>query len=303
MIPWICSKKHKEYISEAAGPHSIAFKPTLRWHRGQVIRRSRRWASALKFGSAGSPRVACPTSVPERLELYGEARPKPPTLRRRAQKSFRKVGESFLAGIRVAHKRLQEHNPSPPILRVPRIGEKTPFWHIFRTIFSFSKWTKCCKLQHFCVLPSFAGAMQKRRKCCKYQYFFWTRDAQNTANTSVFESQAKKHCKLQHFWRVDRKKWWYSQCFCNFKKTWEARNTVNSGVLATFGRRNAGIYAVFCPWRRQTPVNYNIFFPFWSNFLHWWTQKTLVFARFSKNRRSWRERNHENNSVLATFGD
>ena len=32
--PWICSKKHKEYISEAAGPHSIAFKPTLRWHRG-----------------------------------------------------------------------------------------------------------------------------------------------------------------------------------------------------------------------------------------------------------------------------
>ena len=41
----------------------------------------------LKFGSAGSPRVACPTSVPERLELYGEARPKPPTLRRRAPKN------------------------------------------------------------------------------------------------------------------------------------------------------------------------------------------------------------------------
>ena len=34
MIPWICSKQHKEYISEAAGPHSMAFKPTLRWHRG-----------------------------------------------------------------------------------------------------------------------------------------------------------------------------------------------------------------------------------------------------------------------------
>ena len=69
-----------------------------------------------KFGSAGSPRVACPTSVPERLELYGEARPKPPTLRRRAekhQKSFRRVGESFLAGIRVAHKRLQEQKAPP----------------------------------------------------------------------------------------------------------------------------------------------------------------------------------------------
>ena len=35
MIPWIIfAKKHKEYVSEAAGPHSIAFKPTLRWHRG-----------------------------------------------------------------------------------------------------------------------------------------------------------------------------------------------------------------------------------------------------------------------------
>ena len=30
------------------------------------------------------------------------------------QKSFRRVGESFLAGIRVAHKRLQEQNPAPP---------------------------------------------------------------------------------------------------------------------------------------------------------------------------------------------
>ena len=54
---------------------------------GREIRRSRRGASALKFGSAGFTRVACPTSVPERLELYGEARPKPPTLRRRASKN------------------------------------------------------------------------------------------------------------------------------------------------------------------------------------------------------------------------
>ena len=32
------------------------------------------------------------------------------------QKSFRRVGESFLARIRVAHKRLQEHSPTPPRL-------------------------------------------------------------------------------------------------------------------------------------------------------------------------------------------
>ena len=59
----------------------------------------------------------CVTSVPERLELYGEARPKPPTLRRRAPKNTKNpsggCGESFLDGIRVAHKRLQEHNPAP----------------------------------------------------------------------------------------------------------------------------------------------------------------------------------------------
>ena len=127
-----------------------------------------------------------------------------------------------------------------------------PFCHIFRTIFRFSKVTKCCNLREPC----------KNAENAVNTNTFWTQDAQNTANTSVFESQAKKHCKLQHFWRVDRKNCWYSQCFCSSKKTWKARNTVNSGVLATFGRRNAGIYAVFCPWRRQTPINYSIFFPF-----------------------------------------
>ena len=66
--------------------------------------------------------------------------------------------------------------------------------------------------------------------------FLLPRDAQNTANTIIFASKAKKHDKLQHFLRFDRKKCWYVQCFCNFNKTWEARNTVNSGVLATFGR-------------------------------------------------------------------
>ena len=124
-----------------------------------------------------------------------------------------------------------------------------------------------------------------------------------TLQIPVFWKQRKKHCKLQHFWRVDRKKCWYLQCFCNFKQTWKARNTVNSGVLATFGRRNAGIYAVFCLWRGHSPVNYSIFCTFWTDFLSWWMQKTLVFTRFSKNRRSWCERNSVNKSVLATFGD
>jgi len=112
---------------------------------------------------------------------------------------------------------------------------------------------------------------------------FWTRDAQNTANTSVFEGKAKNNCKLQHYWWVDRKQWWYLHHVWNVKKTWKARNTVtsgvlatvssgvlateSSGVLATFGRWNAGIYAVFCPWQHQTPVNYSIFCTFWTDFL------------------------------------
>ena len=92
-------KKRKEYISEA-GPHPKAFQPPhCDEMEGREIRRSRRGASAQKFGSAGSPRVACPTSVPERLELYGEARPKPPTLRRRAPKNTKNLsgggGELF----------------------------------------------------------------------------------------------------------------------------------------------------------------------------------------------------------------
>ena len=177
-----------------------------------------------------------------------------------------------------------------------------PFWHIFRTIFRFSEVTKCCKLQHFCVLTSLAGAMHKRRKCCKYQYFLDPRCTKH-CKYQCFWKPSKKHCKLQHFWRVDRKKCWYLQCFCNFKQTWKARNTVNSGVLATFGRRNAGIYAVFCLWRGHSPVNYSIFCTFWTDFLSCCMQQTLVFTRFSKNRRSWCERNSVNKNVLATFGD
>ena len=125
----------------------------------------------------------------------------------------------------------------------PKIGKKCRFDTFFGRFFAFRK--PCTNAENAVNTNT-----------------FWTRDAQNTVNTSVFESQAKKHYKLQHFWQVDRKKCWYSQCFCNFKKTWKARNTVNSGVLATFERRNAGIYAVFCLRRGHSPVNYSIFCTF-----------------------------------------
>ena len=53
------------------------------------------------------------------------------------QKSFRRVGESFLDGIRVAHKRLQEH--FPPVWRVPKIGKKRRFDTFVGQFFAFRK--------------------------------------------------------------------------------------------------------------------------------------------------------------------
>ena len=76
---------------------------------------------------------------------------------------------------------------------------------------------------------------------------------------------------------------------------WKARNTVNSGVLATFGDWNAGVYAVFCPWQYKTPVNYSIV-------CLDECKKRWYLRVFSKNRRSWRERNLVNNSVLSFRG-
>ena len=163
---------------------------------------------------------------------------------RETTKSFSLLRGNFLDGIWVAHKRLQEHCPAPfGGWLYPKSKKKRHFDTFFRRLFCFLRTTKCSTLQHFCVLTSFAGTMQKRKKCCKYQKFL--------------DSRCTKHCKYQRFWK--RKNATIYNVFCNSKKTWKAGNTVNSGVLATFGRWNAGIYPVFCAWRRQTLVIYNIF--------------------------------------------
>ena len=107
----------------------------------------------------------------------------------------------------------------PPVWRVPKIGKKVPFWHIFRTTFRFSKVTKCRKLQHFCVLASFAGAIQKRRNCCKYPYFL--------------DPRCTKHCKYQ--------------CFLQAKQ----QNTGNYNIFGGLIAKNAGIYMVFAISRKR----------------------------------------------------
>ena len=145
--------------------------------------------------------------------------------------------------------------------------------------------------------------MQKRRKCCKYPYFLDQRCTKH-CKYQCFWKPAKKHCKLQHFSRVDRKKCWYLQCFCTFKKTWKARNTVNSGVLATFGRRNAGIYAVFCPWRRQTLVNYSIFCTFWTDFFALMNATTATAGTTTTTTTTTPKTNwYNHNSLVATSWD
>ena len=114
---------------------------------------------------------------------YPGARP----CRRPSQKSFSLVGFSRFSGLGWTKRGWN--------LKMrfggPKNRKKVPFWHIFRTIFRFSEVTKWCKLQHFCVLTSLAGAMQKRRKCCKYQYFL--------------DPRCTKHCKYQCFWKPSKK--------------------------------------------------------------------------------------------------
>ena len=134
----------------------------------------------------------CVTRVPERLELYGEARPKPPTLRRRAPKNTKNPsggwGRAFWTESGSLISFSKSKIPPPPVWRVPKIGKKRRFDTFFGRFFAFRKSqnvTKCCKLQHFCVSPSFAGAVQKRRKCCKYQY--------------LLDPRCTKHCKYQCF--------------------------------------------------------------------------------------------------------
>ena len=75
------------------------------------------------------------------------------------------------------------------------------------------------------------------------------------------------------------------------------------GLSSIVGRRNAGIYAVFCPWRRQTLVNYSIFFPFWTDVFALMNAKNAgIYAFFKKSKIvTWTKPCRY--SVLATFGD
>ena len=145
----------------------------MKWRA--VVRRSRRGASAQKFGSAGSV---------ERLELYGEARPKPPTLRRRAPKNTKNPsggwGRAFWLESGSLISVSKSKRPPPPFwgyLKSEKSAVLTPFSDDFSLFES--------------LLTSFAGAMQKRRKCCKYQYFL--------------DPRCTKHCKYQCFWKPSKK--------------------------------------------------------------------------------------------------
>ena len=59
-------------------------------------------------------------------------------------------------------------------------------------------------------------------------------------------------------------------------------HAVNSGVLATFGRWNACIYAIFCPWQYQTPARCTIFCTCWTYFWPWMQKKRWYLRVFQK---------------------
>ena len=95
--------------------------------------------------------------------------------------------------------------PPPPVWRVPKIGKKCRFDTFFGRSSAFGNEQNAVNYSIF-AFYRLVWEPCKNAENAVNTNTFWTRDAQNTANTSVFESKAKKHCKLQHFWRVDHKK-------------------------------------------------------------------------------------------------
>ena len=110
---------------------------------GREIRRSRRGASALKIRLRRLHTSGLPYERPRATRALWWGAPQtadPPTPGpKKHQKSFRRVGESFLARIRVAHERLQEHSPTPPVWRVPKIRKKCRFDTFFGQFSTFRK--------------------------------------------------------------------------------------------------------------------------------------------------------------------
>ena len=154
----------------------------------------------------------------------------------------------------------------------------------------------------------FCGNNAKTQKMLWIQILF-TRDAHNTANTSVFEGKAKKKTVnyIHHFW-IFLAGW--SQKMLVFTQLLECQENMEGTkhcklkCFVNFWTLKRWYLRSFCPWQYQTPVNYIIFCTFWTDCLPWWMQKkTAGIYAFSKNRGSWRERNPVNNSVLATFGE
>ena len=122
---------------------------------------------------------------------------KPPTLRRRAPENTKNSSlcwGGFLifwteSGSLISVSKSITHSPCWGYLR----SEKNAVLTYFSDDFLLVEINKC-KLQHFCFLTSFAGAMRKRRKCCKYQYFLRL-EMHKTLQIPVFlPAKQKKHC-------------------------------------------------------------------------------------------------------------
>ena len=79
------------------------------------------------------------------------------------QKSFRRVGESFLAGIRVAHKRLQEQKAPPPFGGYLK-SEKSAVLTHFSDDFSLFESHKMLKITAFLRFNVFCGSHAKTQK-------------------------------------------------------------------------------------------------------------------------------------------
>ena len=163
----------------------------------------------------------CATSVPERLELYGEARAKPPTLRHRPPKNNKNLSGCWGVTFWTEFGSLISVSKSipPPVLMVPKIGKKRRFDTFFGRFLAFRRQQNAVNYSTFLTFTSFAGTMKKR----------------NAVNTNIFLPRDAQTLQIPEFCKQSPKK----------------KSLVNYNIFGDLIAKNAGIYIAFAISRKR----------------------------------------------------
>ena len=188
-------KKAQGIYSEAAGPHAIAFKPTLRWHRGSSN-------PAEPTISVSSKIQQCAVFVYQcAIALATRGRAPPPT----HPKSFTLLVFSRFWGSGAGKKDAKTNYRCFWKLIWGRC------WTIFWRPFAAPGKQKHRKIQCFCPFRILTLHLATWWKVRKYQHFCWL---------------TQKHCKYRGFKLQKREKHRYVQCCLLRACQKNAKNTV-----------------------------------------------------------------------------